>query len=58
MQQSDRVNSCLESALGYSYRSVPHQQTCLSLQKYNRKMESLLEGPFDIRGGGGAGIFF
>ena len=30
LQQSDSVNSCLESALGY--RSVPHQ-TCVCLYK-------------------------
>ena len=35
------LNSCLESTLGYSNRPVPHQ-TCLSLQKYNGKMESVI----------------
>ena len=38
---SDSVNSCIESNIGYSHSSVPHQ-TCLSLQKYNGKIESLI----------------
>ena len=38
---SDSINSCLESTLCYSNRPVPNQ-TCLSLQKYYGKMESLI----------------
>ena len=41
LQLIDSINSCLESTLCYSNRPVPHQ-TCLSLQKYNGKMESLI----------------
>ena len=41
LQLRDSVNGGLESIPDYSNRSVPHQ-TCLSLQKYNTKMESLI----------------